>query len=426
MIKLIKNANIISHSTNGVYDVLIEDDKISKIEKNIEADADEIIIAEGKTLIPGLIDMHVHFRQPGFDHRETLETGSLAALHGGVTTVGMMPNTKPAIDNSIMIEYIQNKAKELDLINILPIGAITKGREGKELAGMQGMTDKGAIAFSDDGAPVYDPNIMYRAAQYSLMTKRPLINHAEVPELAKGNMREGETSCKIGVYGIPEIAESIMVARDIEISKYTGAHVHIAHVSTSQTVDLLKYSKMQDLKVTSEVTHNHLLLNEEACESYSTDTKINPPLPDKKSQKALIEAIKDNTIDMIVSDHAPYAKYEKEVEFEAAPTGISGIETLLSGIIKLSKEQKINLKSLIEKVTYNPAKIFDLKNIGDIKQGYNADIVIVDTEREWEVTETSLKSKGKNTPFLNTFMPGVVEKVFVNGKIKYEEKELIK
>jgi dihydroorotase len=217
-----------------------------------------------------------------------------------------------------------------------------------------------------------------------------------------------------------------MVARDIEISKYTGAHVHIAHVSTSQSVDLLKYSKMQDLKVTSEVTHNHLLLNEEACESYSTDTKINPPLPDKNSQKALIEAIKDNTIDMIVSDHAPYAKYEKEVEFEAAPTGISGIETLLSGIIKLSKEQKIDLKDLIEKVTYNPAKIFDLKNIGDIKEGYIADIVIVDTEREWEVTETSLKSKGKNTPFLNTFMPGVVEKVFVNGKIKYEEKELIK
>ncbi len=417
---LIKNASVISKSLNGTMDLLIEDERIVKIGKEINCSADRIINAKNKLLIPGLIDMHVHLREPGFEHRETLKTGLLAALHGGVTTVGVMPNTNPPIDNPALIYYLKNKAKDLGYPNLEVIASVTKGRSGKELSEMISMSKEGAIAFSDDGSPIYDPNLMLKALEYSKLIKKPIINHCEVLELSqRGYMREGKYSNFYGIYGIPDVAESIMVARDIQLADYTGANLHIAHVSCKKSLDLIRSAKNKGLKVSCEVTHNHLLFTDEDLKDYSTFLKVNPPLPTKNDLESLVEAIKDGTIDIIVSDHAPYAQNEKEMEFQRAPYGISGLETLLSGILLIHEKYSIPLKRLVEMLTYNPAKLFDLRDRGDIKKGYLADLVLLDKDRTWLVTDKSLLSKGKNTPFLNYELPGVVLMTMVSGKIKY-------
>ncbi|PNR92457.1 dihydroorotase [Petrotoga sp. 9PWA.NaAc.5.4] len=419
---LIKNANVVSHSTNGIKNIVIEDKIISKIaEDEIEEKFDKIIDTGGKTLIPGIIDMHVHLREPGFEHREDLESGLKAALHGGITLVGVMPNTEPAIDNPFLVEYLKLKSEKLNLAKLLPIGSVTKNREGKELTDMLAMGEKGVIAFSDDGNPVEDSCIMLKALQLSKKIGLPIINHCEVKELSRnGHVREGYYSKHYGIEGIPDIAESVMVARDIELAKYCKTHVHIAHLSTKASVDLIRKTKKEGVMVTSEVTHNHLLFTDKDLSDYSTNKKVNPPLPTQKDQLELLKGLQEGVIDIIVTDHAPYSKKEKQVEFQSAPYGISGVETLLSSLILLSQKYDINFIDLIKKVTYYPAKIFGIENVGDIKEGYFADLVILDTEKFWVVDELSLLSKGKNTPFLGERLPGVVEKTFVEGEIKYD------
>lgn len=417
---LIKNANVISHSTNGIKNIVIENERITEIsDEEIEGSFNLVIDAKLRSLIPGLIDMHVHFRDPGFEERENLETGLKAALNGGVTSVGVMPNTDPCIDNPYLVDYLILKSEKLKLAKLFSISAVTKGREGKELVDMAKVSNRGVVAFSDDGNPVEDPYILLRALEIAKKLKKPVINHCEVKELSKlGCIREGFYSRYYGIPGVPDVAESIMVARDIEMSRYTQSHVHIAHLSTKSSVDLVRSAKIKNIQVTCEVTHNHLLFTDKSISDYSSNKKVNPPLPTSDDQLALIEGLKDGTIDIIVSDHAPYTKEEKSVDFTEAPYGISGVETLLSSLILISKNYEIDFSKLIDRVTYFPAKIFDLGLIGDIKEGYLADLVLIDLEKEWLVEEKSLVSKGKNTPFLGSMLPGKVEMVMVSGVIK--------
>ena len=417
---LIKNANTTSHSTNGIKNIVIENERISQIsDTEIEGNFNLVIDAKFKKLIPGLIDMHVHLRDPGFEERENLETGLKAALNGGVTSVGVMPNTDPCIDNPYLVDYLNLKSEKLNLAKLFSISAVTKKREGKELVEMEKISNRGIVAFSDDGNPVEDPYLLLRALEITKKIKKPIINHCEVKELSKlGCIREGFYSNYYGISGVPDVAESIMVARDIEMARYTQSHIHIAHLSTKSSVDLIRNAKTKNIPVTSEVTHNHLLFTDKSISDFSSSKKVNPPLPTIDDQLALIEGIKDGTIDIIVSDHAPYTKEEKSVDFTKAPYGISGVETLLSSLILISKNHEIDFSRLIDKVTYFPAKIFNLGLIGDIKEGYLADLVLLDLEKEWLVEEKSLVSKGKNTPFLGSTLPGKIEMVMVSGVIK--------
>ena len=417
---LIKNANVVSHSTKGIKNLVVENERITEIsDKEIEGNFNLVMDAKLKTIIPGLIDMHVHLRDPGFEERENLETGLRAALNGGVTSVGVMPNTEPCIDNPYLVDYLSLKSEKLNMAKLFSIAAVTKKREGKELVDMVKISNRGVIAFSDDGDPVEDPLIMLKALEIAKKLKKPIINHCEVKELSKlGCIREGFYSNYYGISGVPDVAESIMVARDIEMARYAQSHVHIAHLSTKSSVDLVRQAKIKNIPVTCEVTHNHLLFTDKSISDYSPNKKVNPPLPTNDDHLALIEGIKDETIDIIVSDHAPYTKEEKSVDFAKAPYGISGLETLLSSLILISKNYDVDFSKLIEKVTYVPARIFDLGLIGDVKEGYLADLVLLDPEKEWLVEEKSLVSKGKNTPFLGSLLPGKVEMVMVRGVIK--------
>ncbi len=417
---LIKNANVVSHSTKGIKNLVVENERITEIsDKEIEGNFNLVMDAKLKTIIPGLIDIHVHLRDPGFEERENLETGLRAALNGGVTSVGVMPNTEPCIDNPYLVDYLSLKSEKLNMAKLFSIAAVTKKREGKELVDMVKISNRGVIAFSDDGDPVEDPLIMLKALEIAKKLKKPIINHCEVKELSKlGYMREGFYSHYYDIPGVPDITESIMVARDIEMARYAQSHVHIAHLSTKSSVDLVRQAKIKNIPVTCEVTHNHLLFTDKSISDYSPNKKVNPPLPTNDDHLALIEGIKDETIDIIVSDHAPYTKEEKSVDFAKAPYGISGLETLLSSLILISKNYDVDFSKLIEKVTYVPARIFDLGLIGDVKEGYLADLVLLDPEKEWLVEEKSLVSKGKNTPFLGSLLPGKVEMVMVRGVIK--------
>jgi dihydroorotase len=430
MIIFLKNAKVLSKSCDGMFDLLLNNGIIEKIFSCEDTPDslvyDECIDLNGKTLIPGIIDMHVHLREPGYEYKETIESGLKAAVKGGVTTVGVMPNTDPVIDNEYLVEYLKMKSELYGLSEILPIGAVTKKSQGVELAPMINMAKRGAIAFSDDGNPVENAHIMLKALEYYKMTNKPIINHAEVKELSKtGFMREGEYSNFYGIYGIPSVAESIMVARDIELAKYTDAHVHIAHVSTQESLNLIKNAKKDGVKVSCEVTHNHLIFTDKDLKDYSTSFKVNPPLADEKSRNIFIQALKDDLIDIIVTDHAPHADYEKEVEFQNAPNGISGLDTLLSSLLKLSIEEDISLKKLIEKVTYYPTKIFNLEKKGDIKEGYFADLVILNENEIWNVNNKTVFSKGKNTPFMGMDLPGVVEYTFIKGKKVYSKEDVL-
>jgi dihydroorotase len=423
---LIKNANLVSESNEGLKNVLIDGERIANIsDGSIDIKVDEVIDAEGKTLIPGLIDMHVHLREPGFENKETLESGIRAAIHGGITTMAAMPNTEPPVDSPALVYYLKNKANDLGYPNLEVIACVTKGRVGKELSEMNSLAEEGAIAFSDDGSPVSDTNLMLKALEYSKITKKPIINHCEVKELSSnGYMREGKYSNYYGIYGIPSVAESIMVARDLELADYSNSKIHIAHVSTSNSLDLIRNAKKKGVNATCEVTHNHLLFTDKDLKYYSTNLKVNPPLPTEEDQQALIEGIKDGTIDIIVSDHAPHTKNEKEMEFQIAPYGISGLETLLGGVLTISKKYDIELKKLIKLVTFNPAKLFGIEDRGDIKEGYFADLVLVDKDKKWLVNDSNIYSKGKNTPFLNTELLGVVENVIIRGKIMYSNGDI--
>jgi len=410
-----------------VGDIYIKGKKIAKIEtqkhlikkkSSRKALSDERMIdAQGKICCPGLIDIHTHLREPGREDEETIYTGSQAAVAGGFTTILCMPNTHLPLDDQESVNFIYEKAK-LAKCKVYPIACITLGREGKQLTEMADLKNAGAVGVSDDGSPVSDSRILRHALEYAKMIDLPVISHSEDLNLSKdGVMHEGLVSTVLGLRGIPHLAEEVVVARDIQLAQFVGAKLHIAHVSTSGSVELIKQAKKKGVNVTSEATPHHFTLTDESIRNFDTNCKVNPPLRTKKDLEAIIKGLKDRTIDCIATDHAPHSIEEKEVEFDYAPFGMIGLETALSLVItELVEKKHLNWIGAIAMLTSNPARIFKLDQ-GRIKVGAPADLTIIDPKIEWEVNPSEFKSKSKNTPFGGWKLKGRAWITIVDGKI---------
>lgn len=373
--------------------------KNSEASRGDRASGGKIIDATGYVAIPGLVDMHVHLREPGFEHKETIRSGTLAAARGGFTTVCCMPNTFPVNDNASVTEFIKRKASQEGHCTVLPIGAITKGQKGDELAEIGTMRKEGCIAFSDDGQPVMNSLIMRRALEYSQAFDVPIISHSEDLTLSEGGvMNEGLLSATLGLRGSPAEAEQIMIYRDIVLAELTGGRVHIAHVSSKGSVDLIRSAKKRGDNITAETCPHYFSITEEAARYYDTNAKVNPPLRTAKDVEAIQEGLQDGTIDVIATDHAPHHRDEKLREFDIAPSGISGLETALGLSMKLVESGILTFSQLVEKMALNPAKILQIDQ-GTLRIGTCANLTIVDTNREVRVDPEKFISKGKNTPF---------------------------
>ena len=412
-----------SERVDGIFDVLVDNGKIVEIAKKIEGEGN-LIDASGLYLFPGFIDIHAHLREPGEEYKEDLESGARAALRGGYTTVFAMPNTDPPIDNQELISYIKKRSREIALCEILPVGTITKGRKGEELAEMGFMSLEGAYAFTDDGSWVPDSSLMRRALEYASIFRKPIITHAEDSTISKdGIMHEGEVSYKLGLKGIPRESEEIAVMRDILLARLTGGRVHFAHVSTEETLNLIQEAKMKGLNVTAEVTPHHLILTDRSVESFDTSTKVKPPLREDRDIKALIKGIKEGVIDAIATDHAPHSDFEKMVEYEFAPFGMIGLETSFALLYTLLvKKRLLSLKDIIPLLTSKPASIMNLNDRGRIKIGLRADLLLYDLDKKWKVEKRRLRSKSKNTPFLGCELYGEPMYIIVRGKVlRFEE-----
>lgn len=421
---LIKGGTVLNpaESIFSNLDLLITNGKISKIAPHIESRNAEVINAGGKIISPGLIDLHVHLRQPGGERKETIKTGCASAAAGGFTSIACMPNTDPAVDNHIMVEYVKGAAEKEGVVKVYPIGAISKGLKGEELAEMGLMSESGIVAVSDDGRPVDNSSLMFLALQYAKTFDLPVISHCEVTSLAEGGMmNEGYTSTVLGLRGIPDVAEAVMVARDILLAEYTGAHLHIAHVSSAKSVELIRQAKAKGLKVTAEVTPHHLILTEEDVGEFDTDAKMNPPLRTAEDRKALRKALKDGTIDIIATDHAPHTPEEKSLEFDAAPFGVVGLETALPLIFtELVKPGYLTLGEAISAMTIKPAKVLGIK-AGIIEEGAEADLTIIDINAEKIIDKEKFYSRGRNTPFQGWKVRGIPYMTIVRGKVIMHE-----
>ena len=420
---LIKNGRVLDPANNidDSLDIFIEGNIIKKVAKGIKAEASaKVIDAKGKIVAPGLIDIHTHLREPGFEYKETIRTGTMAAAAGGFTTICCMPNTNPINDNRAVTEFILSKSAKEGIVNVLPIGAITKGSQGKALAEISDMVNAGCVAISDDGKGVMDAEVMRRGLEYTKAFDIPVIAHCEDANLSSGGvMNEGFASTTLGLRGIPKAAEEVMVVRDIALAELTGARLHIAHVSSAGSVESIRIAKKRGVKVTCETCPHYFTLTEDAVIGYNTNAKVNPPLRTKEDVKAIKEGLKDGTIDIIASDHAPHAVHEKEIEFDYASFGMIGLETSLPLILNLVREGVLTLKDAIAKATINPARLLKLKK-GTLSEGADADITIIDPESEWVVDVNNLKSKSKNTAFAGMKMKGRAVMTIVGGKIVYE------
>lgn len=427
---LIKGGHILDPVNNidEVTDILVEDGIISEVGVDSELDgvSMEVIDATGMYVTPGLVDMHVHLRDPGQEYKENIETGTKAALAGGVTSVACMPNTDPIVDNEAVISYVLNKAKETGYVNVFPIGAISKGLKGEELAEIGAMKFAGAVAVSDDGRPVSDSGLMRRALIYADMFDMPVISHCEDMNLAAdGCMNEGEVAGIMGLKGISRAAEEVMAARDIVVAEAENKRVHIAHVSTKGSVELVREAKKRGVKVTCETCPHYFTLTEKACEGYNTNAKMNPPLRTDEDVEAIKEGLRDGTIDCIVTDHAPHHSDEKDCEFAAAKNGIVGLETSLGlGIKYLVKPGILTMSELIEKMAVNPARILGISK-GTLSVGKAADITIFNPDKEWTVDIKKLNSKSKNSPYNGYTLLGKPEYVIVGGEIKLSMGEIM-
>ncbi len=424
---VIKNGRIIdpSRTIDDPGDIVIEDGVIRSIiiqregSEKTEGDtgADMVINASGMYVLPGLVDMHVHLREPGFEHKETIKTGTMAAVRGGFTSVCSMPNTRPVNDNETVTEFILRKAHAEGACHVFPIGAITKGQKGEELAEMGMMYEAGCVAFSDDGMPVMNSLIMRRALEYSKRFGLPIISHAEDRTLSAGGvMNEGRVSYQLGLKGIPREAEIIMIRRDIELARLTGGRLHIAHVSTAEGVEAIREAKRDGLDITAETCPHYFTLTDEAVRGYRTVAKVNPPLRTERDVEAVKEALADGTIDVIATDHAPHHRDEKLCEFDKAAFGISGLETALSLSLRFVREGLLDISGLVEKMATNPARILNIKK-GGLHEGRDADITVVDPEREWRVDPELFLSKGKNTPFEGFHLKGRPVITICKGKV---------
>ena len=417
---LIRGGRIIdpAESRDEVADLLIENGKVADISPHltIKGPVHEIA-ATGKIVTPGLIDLHVHLREPGFEYKETIETGIAAAIFGGFTTICCMPNTNPINDNASVTQLILEKARQVGKTNVLPIGAVTRGSKGEELSEIGELVAAGCVAISDDGRPVANSLMMRRALEYSKIFDIPVIDHCEDIHLSdSGVMREGAVSVALGLKGIPAASEAIMVGRDIELSALTGGRVHIAHVSTAASVRLVREAKRRGLPVTAETCPHYFTLTDAAVGEYRTDAKMNPPLSTEEDRLEVRAGLADGTIDAIATDHAPHAPWEKEQVISCAPFGIIGLETALPLSLKLVEEGVLSLSALIQKLTCGPAEILR-KQIGRLRVGDCADVTIIDPHCEWVVDKDSFKSKSKNSPFIGWKMKGSVSHVIISGKV---------
>jgi dihydroorotase len=419
---LLQNGRIIDPVTrkDKVSDILIVDGIIKKIGGKIRADENtKCYNLKGKIIAPGFIDMHVHFREPGFEHKETIATGCASAAAGGFTAVCCMPNTNPAIDEASVVRDIEQRAKNAqNIVDVYSIAAISKKREGKELAPMMEMAEAGALGFSDDGAPVENAELMRLALEYASMTGRPVIQHAEESSLTKGGvMNEGFVSTQLGMQPIPRVAEEIIVARDLALAEYVNAQYHVAHVSTRGSVDLIRKAKKNGLPVTCEVTPHHFTLTDEAVRLFDTNTKMNPPLRTADDVAAMKEGLKDGTIDAIATDHAPHSFDEKQVEYLYAPFGIVGLETAIGlAITELVQKKVLTTSQMIEKFSVNPRKILHLPQI-KISVGEKANLTIIDPNIRWMVDVQAFKSKSKNSPFHGRKLKGKAIGIVNNGEV---------
>jgi len=420
---ILKGGRVIDpvNSIDSETDILIKDERIVKVAPGIsEPQGAELIDCKGMIVCPGLIDMHTHLREPGREDKETIETGMAAAVAGGFTAIACMPNTSPVNDNAAVTGYILSKARQVGTIKVLPVGSITKGLQGETLSDMGELKAAGVLALSDDGRPVQNADLMRHALEYSGMFELLIISHCEDLNLAgDGSINEGRMSTRLGLSAIPPVAEEIMVAREICLSKFTKRPIHIAHVSTAGSVNLIRDAKKEGIKITAEVTPHHLCLTEEAVANFDTNTKVNPPLRTKADQEALIEGLLDGTIDVIVSDHAPHTLVDKELEYKFAPFGIIGMETSLPLILtKLYHDNRVPIQQIITKMSSNPAKILKL-DLGTLSPGKIADITIIDPEKERVVDASNLRSKARNCPFIGWRLKGYPVKTISQGRIVF-------
>jgi dihydroorotase len=419
---LIKGGHVIDPGrVNGVADVLIEHGKISAVGPTLTVPAGATVIqATGQLVIPGFVDLHVHFREPGFEYKETIQSGTEAAVAGGFTTVCAMPNTNPVNDNQAVTEFMLERAKAAGNAHLYPIGAITKRSEGKELAEIGDLRRAGCVAISDDGKPVMNSLVMRRAMEYARAFDVPVVDHCEDLHLSEGGcMNEGVISTELGLPGIPSAAEDVMVARNVSLAELTGARLHLAHISTAGSVRMVREAKARGLKVTAEACPHHFTLTEELTRGYNTHAKMNPPLRTSQDVQAIKEGLRDGTIDVIATDHAPHATQEKQQEFTEAPFGIVGLETALPLTLALVEEGVLRLESAVDKLATAPAKAFSL-NAGTLAVGAPADVAIVDPGLEWEVDPSRFRSKSRNTPFAGWKVKGRVTTTIVSGRVVFE------
>ncbi len=411
---------------NGLADVLIENGKIVAVGPNVKIHAGKsgagptVVEATGKLVLPGFIDLHVHFREPGFEYKETIQTGTAAAAAGGFTSVCCMPNTNPVNDNQAVTEFILDQARATGSAHVFPVGAITKGSEGKELAEIGELRRSGCVAISDDGRPVMNSLVMRRAMEYALAFDLPVVDHCEDLHLSEGGcMNEGIVSTELGLPGIPAAAEDVQVARNVALAELTGARLHLAHVSTAGSVRMVREAKARGIRVTAEACPHHFSLTEEAVRGFDSHAKMNPPLRTKQDVQAIREGLRDGTIDVIATDHAPHAIQEKEQEFAAAPFGVVGLETALPLTLALVEEGVLSLERAIAALTTEPARVVGLKK-GTLAPGADADVVVVDPEAQWVVEPARFRSKGRNTPFAGWKVKGQVALTILNGTIVFQ------
>ena len=420
---LLKNGRVVDYAskTNEKIDILIEDGVIIKLQKEILAKADNVIECTGLVIIPGMIDMHCHLREPGFEYKETIETGSKSAVKGGFTTICPMPNTNPTPDSAFILEKILAEAKRVNLCNILPYGSVSKGEKGEELTDFEELKKAGAVAFSDDGMPVINSRMMRQAIIKANSLGTFVASHCEEKSVADGAINAGKIQEELGVKGVLPEAEEIMAAREIVISETNNVRDHICHISTKTSVNMIRDAKKRGVKITCETCPHYFCFTVDEVLTSGTNAKMNPPLRDEKDRQAIIEALKDGTIDAIITDHAPHSEEEKERELSKAPNGIIGFETALPAInTYLIDKNLLTEMDMVKLTSYNPAKLLNLDK-GEIKEGKIADLTIYDPEESYIYTKDMIVSKSKNTPFIGKKLKGKVKYTIVNGNIVYKD-----